>query len=247
MKSFLEMAKGEILKILEKEKLLDKQVKVTTKVLTPKEAIGNPDRDDFPLLKGKERMIQAETLGAIGHAFSDHIGRLSGTIKSVLSLVPENNFHRAAQVGTINAICRALSLENKTIHCKDKEPGLCSKELILYLTERYPNVKKIIMIGLQPAMAEAISKKYELKILDLDRDNIGKKRFSTIIMDGEKDLDEILKDDYDLALVTGSAVVNNSIDDIARRIPKGKILYFGVTISGVAALLKLPRYCPLSH
>ena len=42
------------------------EVTVSGKVLTNEEAIGNPDRKDFPLLTGKERLMQAEFKGFKG-------------------------------------------------------------------------------------------------------------------------------------------------------------------------------------
>jgi hypothetical protein len=39
-------------------KLLQGTVKVNAKVLSTEEAIGNPEEDDFPLQKGKERLME---------------------------------------------------------------------------------------------------------------------------------------------------------------------------------------------
>jgi len=39
--------------------------------LSPEEAIGNPEDRDYPLIVGKERLMQAEFRGALGQAFTD--------------------------------------------------------------------------------------------------------------------------------------------------------------------------------
>jgi hypothetical protein len=51
-----------------------------------------------------------------------------------------------------------------------------------------------------------------------------------------------------VGLATGSSVVNGSINDLlARFLAVGKpLLFFGNTISGVAALLGLDRICPFA-
>ena len=45
------------------ERLLGEKVKIKARPLTVDEAIGNPESDDFPLQKGKERLMQAEFRG----------------------------------------------------------------------------------------------------------------------------------------------------------------------------------------
>ena len=50
--------------------LMDREIEVRAKVLTPEEAIGHPESNDFPLQKGKERLMQAEFDTGIGQAFS---------------------------------------------------------------------------------------------------------------------------------------------------------------------------------
>ncbi len=41
------------------------------KGLNPKEAIGTPDRNDYPILKGKELIIEATFKDAKGQSFTD--------------------------------------------------------------------------------------------------------------------------------------------------------------------------------
>lgn len=50
---------------------LDEPVSVIARPLTAEEAIGRPEHDDYPLLKGKERMMEARFKGAAGQAYTD--------------------------------------------------------------------------------------------------------------------------------------------------------------------------------
>ena len=47
--------------VLTENSLMDEFITITGKVLTPEEALGKPDRRDFPLLTGKERLMEAES------------------------------------------------------------------------------------------------------------------------------------------------------------------------------------------
>ncbi|NLA87550.1 MAG: hypothetical protein GX847_09805, partial [Clostridiales bacterium] len=67
-------------------RLNNDEVKITTKGLTPEEAIGNPKRRDFPILTGQEVMLQAEYKGSFGQAFTDAPTMMNGTLGDILSL-----------------------------------------------------------------------------------------------------------------------------------------------------------------
>lgn len=47
------------------------KVVVSVRGLKPEEAIGRPLHGDYPILRGREVLIQAELEGAIGQAFTD--------------------------------------------------------------------------------------------------------------------------------------------------------------------------------
>ena len=57
--------------------LLESEVNITAKILTPDEAIGETERKDYPLLQGKEYLMQADFKGALGQAFTDKKLRLN--------------------------------------------------------------------------------------------------------------------------------------------------------------------------
>ena len=48
------------LALLQEHSLLGEQVSLSAKMLSPEEAIGIPKRKDFPILSGKDIMVQAE-------------------------------------------------------------------------------------------------------------------------------------------------------------------------------------------
>ncbi len=228
-----------LLNILE---LLDKRVEIKCAPLSPHEAIGNPERKDFPLLKGKEKLMEANFMGSFGNAYTDEFNDFSGTLKEILSLPMKNNFERAVLISSINAVLRHMGLVEKTKHCRDKGPKLCAEKLVKMIEERFEK-PTVALVGLQPAMAEKLSEKFPLKILDLDPENIGKEKFGTKIMDGEKDIKEVL-DSCDIALVTGTCAVNNTMDHILELAGKKPLIFFGVTIAGIAYLKGQERFCP---
>ncbi|MGB9887297.1 MAG: hypothetical protein ACPLRW_09895 [Moorellales bacterium] len=63
--SLLERVRTKIEKLARENRLLHEDIQVASaRPLSPQEALGQPDRRDFPLLKGKEVMIKATFRGA---------------------------------------------------------------------------------------------------------------------------------------------------------------------------------------
>ena len=219
----------------------NEKVVIKTRILEPQEAIGDPERADFPLLKGKERIMQADFRGFYGQAFTDMYGNYEGTLDQIMSMNLNNNYRRAIFVSTINAVMRYLNLIEGTIHCKDNDPELCGEELVKYISTNYEK-PKIAFVGFQPALVQHCSKEFEVNVLDLDKDNICKKKFGLTILDGEKEINRILKW-CDLAIVTGSTFINGTADEIINQTKNKHILFYGVTVAGIAKLLNLKRFC----
>jgi len=48
--------------------------------LRPQEAVGNPGRDDLPILRKKEVLVQAVFRGVAGQAFSADRGNFQGSL-----------------------------------------------------------------------------------------------------------------------------------------------------------------------
>jgi len=216
---------------------LGERVRVKARPLTPEEAIGNPEADDFPLQKGKERLIQAEFKGSLGQAFTDLYGDFEGSLEEVTNMAAKNSFRRAVFVAALNAVLRRLGLVEKTIHCKDRGPDRCAQELTGHLQERFGPVK-IVQVGFQPRMVESLAQEFSLRVLDLDPDNIGLKRFGVMIEGPEAAAEAIAW--ADLLFVTGTILVNDTVDRFLNQKP---VLFYGTTIAGAARLMGWERFC----
>ncbi len=238
----LEQAIKKVSRNLSDLNFLDQRVKIQAKVLSPQEAIGNPEEYDFPLLKGKERIVEAKFRECLGHAFTDMHGGFQGSLKEVFEMPSSNNYRRSLQVATINALSRFLGKARNTVHCRDQEPKQCAIESVKKIKQEYPKVKKICFVGFQPALIDAFSKEYKIKVLDLDKDNIGKEFFGIKVLDGSKDIKESLLW-ADLILATGTTVVNGTIDSILKIRKKEDVIFYGVTIAGIAEFMHLNRLC----
>jgi hypothetical protein len=150
------------------------EAEVNLKTLTPEEAIGNPEHDDYPLLKGKERLMQATFKTGAGVAFVDQYGNFKGKLSDVLALPLQNNFERGILVATINAVLNHLNLIDRTIHCKDEGPVKCARKLKYYMFHKY-GFPKVFQVGLQPRFAEVLAENFPLVLTDNDPDNWNKK------------------------------------------------------------------------
>lgn len=217
--------------------LLGESVTVRARTLSVEEAIGNPEGDDFPLQKGKERLMEAQILGAKGQAFTDTFGDFAGTLGDIATMPLANNFRRAVFVASLNATLRSQGLCDRTVHCRDEGPSLCALALRDHIRERYGKVR-ITQVGLQPKFVAALSQEFELRVLDLDPDNIGKVLHGSLIEGPEARADALGW--AELLLVTGSTLSNDSFGDF---LTDRQLLVFGVTGAGAATLLGLDRFC----
>ena len=231
------------IEIVKDNNLMDNTVKVTGRALTSKEAIGETEKKDFPILKGKEKLLQADFNGVKGQAFTDMPGNYSGTLKDIIEMPLDTNFNIAIYIATLNAVCRYLKLADKTIHCRDNGPEKCSVELESCLKSRFGN-PKIALIGYQPSMLDRLSKSFKVRIVDLDKDNINTVKYGVMVEDGTKDTEALLKW-CDVIVATGSTIANNTITSLFA--DDKPTIFFGTTLAGAAALMGLERFCPCSE
>ncbi len=235
-----QILKDSLTKIVKEKGLELEKVEVYAAPLSPEEAIGNPQEKDYPLVLGKERLMEAHFKGSKGHAFTDMHGDFSGSLSDVVAMELEDNFKRAIFISTLNAVMRHLGLADKTVHCKNEEPRKCAQELVKHIEQGY-GCPKIAFIGFQPRMVEELSKRFELKVIDMDEDNIGKEKFGVRICDPRTTGEHLQW--CDIAIVTGTTIVNNTIAQFETSKP---VIFYGVTIAGVARLLRLNHFCPFS-
>ncbi len=223
-----------------KHDLMDRSVVIKARALTTEEAIGDPEADDFPLQQGRERLMQAEFLGAFGQAFTDRYGDYQGTLGEIVEMEMANNYRRAVFVAAVNAVLRHLGIADHTVHCRDKGPALCAKELGRYLEDRFGRVR-ILQVGFQPAMVEELSQRFEYRVLDMDPANIGNEKRGAFIEGPDATGDAVKW--ADMLLVTGTTLVNDTITSFLTGKP---VLFYGTTIAGAAALMDWPRFCASS-
>lgn len=218
---------------------------VVSSPLSSQEAIGNPDRDDFPILRGKEVLVQAVYRGTAGQAFSADHGSFRGSLKDVLALPLESIFERAVMVATMNAVLRNFGLTGGTVHCKNTGPKECALLTEAWTAEQ--GIDKVGMVGLQPALLEAVVKALgPERVMVSDLAEAGQTRCSIKVLDG-LDSTQIFEQ-CPLILITGSTLVNGTIDSLMEtaRQHGNRVVFFGTTIAGAAYLLGLERWCPCS-
>ncbi len=224
--------------------LLDTPIAVDVTKLPPESAIGNTAEKDYPIWKGKEGIVEARFLDGVGQAYSPVPSSFSGELGHVLALDLAGDDETALRnrgvfVAAVNALCMHLGIAGQTIHCRDEGPRDCAKDLLGVISAGSPDDSRIALIGCQPRVLEALSSCYQLRVTDLDPDNIGKS-VNGIEIESDDNTDEVL-DWCDIALVTGSTIVNGTIDRFMGL--KCHTVFYGVTIAGAAALLGLHRFC----
>lgn len=243
--SLMETLKKEFQSLVDKNHLAMDEVHITSKSLTPQEAIGNTRRKDFPILTGQEVMLQAEYQGAKGQAFTDAPSAFKGTLRDILSLDLSKDLHnRGLFIAAMNAVMAKLGLVEHTVHCRSEEPEDCALNILELFKKDYKN-KKIALIGYQPSMLEALSDEFTVRVLDLNPKNVGQIRYGVKVEHGIDDYKEVVLDWADVILCTGSTICNGTIVKFLN-LPK-EVIFFGITVSGAAKLLGLRRICPCSQ
>ena len=245
--SIIEQSRRAFEGLIRKHRLRDIEVTVVARPLTPEEAIGKPQRRDFPIIEGKERVIEARVLGMSGHAYTDSPGEFSGKIREVLELPLISNQDRAIYIATLNATMRYLNLVDGTVHCRDEDPELCATEISTFIMDRWGQTT-VGLIGMNPAIAEALVRTFgsdNVRISDLNTDHIGTSRFGVRIMDGHTMTGTLIGQSR-LILVSGTTLVNATFESIFDAIHSHgrNYLVYGVTASGISELAGLNRICP---
>jgi len=218
---------------------------VVSSPLSSREALGDPGRDDFPLLRGKEALMRAVYRGFAGQAFTAALGGFQGSLGDVMDLPLQSTFERAVFVSTMNAVLRSLGLAGKTVHCRNEGPGECSLNMAQWIKEQ--GVKSVGLVGMQPAILEALVNALgPERIMVSDLAETGTVRCGVGVLDG-MDSSQMFED-CQLILITGSTLVNGTIDGLVEEAScnERRAVFYGTTIAGAAYLLGLERWCPCS-
>ena len=250
MKSIIEEVKENFRTIINENNLGNEPVEVTIGTLTAKQAIGSPSRQDYPLLEGREVMIEAQFKGSYGQAFTDRPNEFKGSLNDVLDMALDSSDSRAVFDASLNAVMAYIGMVTGVRHCHDEEPEKCAIEMAQYLLEKYGRVK-VGMIGYQPAILENLVTALgadNIHCTDLNPKNIGTDKFGAEIWDGRTDTEKLIIW-CDVVLATSSSIVNATYDDIKTLADTyGKrLIIFGVTGAGISALLGLERLCYQPH
>ena len=187
-------------------------------------------------------MIEARFRGCRGQAFTDMPRSFSATLEEILLLPLDRNDNRAIFVASLNAVMRHLNLIEKTIHCRDEEPRLCAGQLVEYVHKRFGN-PRIAFIGLQPAMVSALAEHFPIRVTDLDQDNVGRVKCGVKIEDVNATREII--DWSDIVLATGTTAVNGTLPSIV--CDEKPVIFYGVTISGIAKIAGMEQFCACGH
>ncbi|MBD3265574.1 hypothetical protein GF373_02800 [bacterium] len=245
----LEQAREKLNQLLHQSHIDHKQ-SLHVRPLHPDEAIGANASSEFVIKKGKERVIEANYGEYRGQAFTDQPIQWSGSIHEFMHLDLSSIPNRAIFVAGLNALVRRLDLSQQTIHCLDNKPSECGPEMARFLQSNY-EIQNVGLIGLQPAILKALAETFgdqNVRVLDLNPDNIGTRKHNILIENGDTDFPKIVAW-CDLGLATGSTIVNGSINTISAMFQEAEkdLLFFGNTISGPRALLGFNHYCPFGR
>lgn len=241
--TFYQDLRGEFRELLRLHGLEEERVAVSCRALSAEETLGQTRRQDFPIITGKEVMIEAVFRGSRGQAFTDSPCTFQGTLCEILALDLVADPHdRALFIATLNAVMSYLGKCTGTVHCRVEGPELCAVEFKRYLEQHYPPETRVALIGYQPALLEMLSASaYELRVADLSPVNVGAERYGVLVEDGDTAFEEINDSFADLILCTGSTIVNGSIVNYLGL--DVDVIFYGTTISGASALLGLKRLC----
>ena len=218
---------------------------VISRPLSVAEAIGDTGRDDFPLIRGKEVLMQAVYRGAVGQAFAAAKGGFRGSLGDVLEMPLCGSFERAVLVATMNAVLRYLGKIEDTVHCRDDGPRRCKAALAEWIMKQ--DAESVGLVGLQPALLEALVRALgPERVMVSDLAEAGAVRCNVLVLDGMQAGQ--MFESCSVILITGSTLANGTIDDLmeAARSHNCRTVFYGSTAAGVAYLLGLERWCPCS-
>lgn len=241
-----EQLRNTLIHMAEKNGLMHTEVHVLMNRLKPVEAIGSPDRKDFPLLKGKEVLVQANFDGVKGQAYTDAPSEFSASLKTIVDSRLEDNCQKASFVATFNAVMRYLDPSFRTVHCKNNQTEKCALKIKEFMANLGP--RSLGLIGLQPAMLDAMVSllgNKHVRCLDRDEDTRDQVRYGIPIEWGDDEGTEAVFRESDVVLATGSSVANGSLAHILETAERYRkpVYFYGTTIAGAARVLGLNHLC----
>lgn len=120
--------------------------------------------------------MQAQFNGAKGQAFTDTYGNYRGRLADIAHLDLAEPMSQAIFVATLNAVMQP-GPDGLHDPPQGRGPAECSRRIAEHICGTHGQ-PKIGMVGYQPAMIGALSGQFEIRVLDLDPDNIGQVKHS---------------------------------------------------------------------
>lgn len=246
MSELLEQARARLAELVAGQGLAQVRLEVTTRTLSTEEAIGRPQYDDLPILRGKEVIVEARFRGARGHAFTDEPSSWSGALEDLLALPLARSRERALLIAGMNAVLRALGLVDRTVHCRNDDISRCGQEMAAQLAEEHGEIT-VGVVGYQPGLVAGLVAQFgaaRVGVTDLAVENVGRVVEGVRICDGRTHADELVALS-DLVLATGSTAANGTLDHLHGLCQQSGIplILYGVTAAGLCHLCRLPRIC----
>ena len=224
------------------------EITINSRALKSEEAIGHPERDDFPLLRGKEVLLQADLQGALGQAFTADPIAYHGSIQNLLTRPDDRPGTHALLVSSLNALLNKLGQVGHTVHCIDREPEECAAHISQFILEEH-GLCNIGIIGYQPAILDHCTQVFgpsRVNITDLNADVVGTIRYGVKVMDGLSDT-KTLVDFAEVLLVTGTILANGTYLEVLGEVGEKPHYFFGTTCAALAHLNNMNRLCPFSR
>ncbi len=244
----LEKARDRFVDIVAENSLSGEKITIAVRGLEVQEAIGDPERDDYPLLRGEEVMIEATYGSSCGQAFTDRPDNYRGTIDKLVDSKLTNTHDRALLVAAMNAVLSELGMIEKTRHCRDDQPEKCGEKIVAWLQENWPEVERVGIVGYQPAIVAACIEYFgpkAVQVSDLNPQTIFREISSGVVIKDGLKVNQQLIASSDFVLATGSTLVNGSIDELIEYFQEfnSNHAFFGNTVAAAAWLVDLPRLC----
>jgi len=202
---------------------------------------------DYALMRGKEVIVDCEIRGFHGQAFTDSPLQVKGKVKELLNLNVNSSKDRALLFSCLNCLMAMTGEICNTVHCRKDAPEKCGEMLADEIERLFGRAVRVAHIGFQPGHVKAMVARFkEVKVTDLNPDNIGKVKFGVKILSGDENFKVI--EWADVACITGSAIVNGTLFDLLRLCEDKGVhaIVYGVTIKGAAKIMGIPVFCPLS-
>jgi uncharacterized protein (DUF4213/DUF364 family) len=249
MSSILLRAKGALGAVARREGLSNAPVDVSTRTLTTEEAIGKPEYDDLPILRGKEVMIEAAFRGAKGHAFTSSPSPWSGTLRELLALPLTRNEQQAVFCAAANAVLRSLGAIDRTVHCRDEDIAECGRKIATQIYGECGRIR-VGMVGYQPGLLASLVEQLgaeNVRVIDLAEANVGRRVHGVEIWDGAECAEKLVATS-DRVLATGSTAANGTLDELMElAADEGTPLtLYGVSAAAVCHLCGVARTCTLA-